>query len=325
MLLDSQFDGLGAEEIYRAREQQAAAAQPKPGQGAPAPGQGQGQGQGANGQGQGAPAAGAPANGQGAPTQGQGTPAPANGAPGQGTGDDDMGPGGVFAPDDLTPASTQAEADRWQVLTRQALNVAKAHNAGTLPGYLQEIATSLNRPTVDFRDLLANWVDSNIVTDYSFSRPNRHLIHTGFYLPGVVSDGLAHVVFAVDTSGSLTADMLKAALSEVGGAMESGKFQRLTVLQADMRVCSVAEYGPGDEIDTARHGGGGTDFRATFEWIKANASDASAVVYLTDLEVDRFGEEPDCPVLWATFGDSRRFDRLAAKVPFGEPLYIGRL
>jgi predicted metal-dependent peptidase len=232
------------------------------------------------------------------------------------------GMGGIMRP--ASPADAAEEADRWQVLARQAANVAKAQ-AGTVPGYLRDMLAELAEPRQDFRDLLADFIDSRVACDYSFSRPNRRFVHAGFYLPGVTVDGLEHVVFAVDTSGSITAPMIEAAAAEIVGALESGKIQRLTVLMADTRVCSVSEFSKGDDIKLVPAGGGGTDFRATFQWIADNAPDASAVVYLTDLQVTEFGQEPAAPVLWATHGDSRRFRELAARVPFGEPIYIGRL
>lgn len=323
--------------------------------GAPTPGNGQPiGGQPGNGQpqaGNGPPAAGGQpsASGQqGAPQGGQpqgagnGQPGPATGQGGQPSGQGGQSSGGQGQPGNgqasgrgvhgmggIIPAASVADAadeiDRWQVITRQAVNVAKAHNAGTVPGYLKDLVGELNTPRADFRELLAAFIDSRVSFDYSFARPNRRFIHAGYYLPGAIVDGLEHVVFAVDTSGSITADMINAAASEIAGAMEAGKIQRLTVLMADTRVCSVSEFTKGDDVDLKPAGGGGTDFRDTFRWIADNAAEASAVVYLTDLEVSQFGEEPACPVLWATHGDSRRFEGLAAEVPFGEAVYIGRL
>lgn len=303
--------------------------QGKPGQAAGnAPGQDQGTGHGGQPSGQDGQAA---DNGQGGkePASGQGQAGPAE--PGQGAATRGQGGqpgaygmGGIMAPAG-GPAAATEEADKWQVLARQAANVAKAHNAGTVPGYLRDMLAQLNEPAADFRELLANWIDSRVAFDYSFSRPNRRFVHAGFYMPGATVDGLEHVVFAVDTSGSMSREQLNAAASEIVGALESGKIERLTVLMADKRVCSVAEFTRGDDCELEPAGGGGTDFRDTFRWIEENAADATAVVYLTDLDVKQFGQEPACPVLWAVHGDSRTFKALAEHVPFGEPVYIGRL
>jgi predicted metal-dependent peptidase len=71
-----------------------------------------------------------------------------------------------------------------------------------------------------------------------------------------------------------------------------------------------------------RHTGGGTDFADSFRWLKENAPDASAVIYLTDLQCNSFGDEPMCPVLWATYADESQFDFWAARVPFGKPILV---
>lgn len=312
-LYDPAFDGMGAEEIYSARGKQSS----KPASQSGNPGQAQSASQSGNGtqSGQG-----------GAPTSGSvGTKGGPGGANGQPAGAPSASQAGVHGIGGVLPAVDAAkEADRWQVLARQAINVARAQ-AGHLPGYLAGLVAALAAPAVDFRALLAEFIDSRMAFDFSFMRPNRRFAHLGIIIPGAISDGLSHVVFAVDTSGSMTQATLDAAISEIAGAMESGKFAKLTVLQADTRVCSVAEYVSGDDIEAKLCGGGGTDFRDTFRWIEANAPDASAIVYLTDLKVDHFGIEPTAPVLWAVYGDSREFDRLASRVPFGRPVYIGNI
>lgn len=322
----------------------------QPGSGQPSPGAGQ-PGGGAAGAGQPDPnaaGAGAGAGGPGSPgpgtdTAGGGQPGPGAGNPAPGTGNGQPMPGagqpgqsgqpgpvapGTYGMGGIMPAASAAEAaaelDRWQVLARQAVNVAKAHNAGTVPGYLESLVSELNAPRVDFRELLAQFIDSRTAWDYSFSRPNRRFVHAGVYLPGTAPDGFDHLVFVVDTSGSITQPMIDDAAAEIAGAMETGKVARVTVLMADTAVRHVYEFEKGADIELTMAGGGGTRFGDSFRWIDREAPDASAVIYLTDLVTSDFGEDPGCPVLWATFGDSRRFPELAAKVPFGEPVYIGR-
>ena len=330
-LLDAQYDGLGMEEIYamrqaQKRKEQSGQKQGKEGeQGKP----------GANGQGeaQSAPSA-SPDAGQGMPGK-DGTPQ--DGKPGQGDasgqGESDKpgqaaarnGIGGIMKPGQGTEAEAAEMADKWQVIARQAASIAKARNAGTLPGFAARVIDAISAPAVDYRELLAELINSKITVDYSFSRPNRRLIQYGFYLPGIVVDSIDHLIFAIDTSGSIDQTMLANAASEVIGAMESGKVRKLTVIFADRRVCAVQEFELGDDIALMPQGGGGTAFSDTFRWIEANASDATAVIYLTDLEVSDYGTEPAMPVFWAVHGDSRSFARHAAAVPFGEAIYIGRL
>jgi predicted metal-dependent peptidase len=62
-------------------------------------------------------------------------------------------------------------------------------------------------------------------------------------------------------------------------------------------------------------GRGGTAFAPVFAWVRDNAPDASAVVYLTDMDCDAWGEAPACPVLWAATERPRA-------APFGETVRV---
>lgn len=194
-----------------------------------------------------------------------------------------------------------------------------------MPGNVGRMLKEISEPVVDCRALLADLIDSRVASDYSFLRPNRRLIAHGFYLPGSVIDGLQHLVWAIDTSGSMDQTMLDNSAAEVVGAMESGKVQRLTVLFCDTRVAAVQEFDKGDEIKLVPAGGGGTRFSPVMQWVEENAPDATALIYLTDMECSDFGQDPGIPVYWAIHGDSRQFDRLASRAPFGTPVYVGRL
>jgi predicted metal-dependent peptidase len=246
--------------------------------------------------------------------------APKSGQPGAGKG----GPAGAdpgrcgAVIDAAGSPDERAAADRkWELATRQALAVAKA--AGALPGYLKRLADALDKPRVDWRDVLRRFVDSVAHRDYSWTRPNRRHVGRGVILPGWIADGVEHVVCAVDTSGSVTDSTLSAFAAEIGGILDDGAVSRVTVLYADTKVRAIETFEQGDRVRLAGTGGGGTDFRDTFRTIARDHADASAVVYLTDLAVTHFGDEPACPVLWAHVGPESRIP----PVPFGEVVHVG--
>ncbi|MBC6714760.1 hypothetical protein H9Q09_00990 [Aurantimonas sp. DM33-3] len=249
---------------------------------------------------------------------GQGT-----GQPGAGERNDPGGCGEVLDAcgqhDEAAKAAAEAEMT---VKIRQAASIAKAANAGSLPGALQRIVDQLLQPKVDWRQVFRRFIDQSQNRDYSWSRPNRRFLQMGYVLPSLVSDGVSHIVFAVDTSGSITKDMLDAFAAEINGAFGDGAIDKVTVIYADAAVQGHDEYETGDVVDLRMLGGGGTAFADTFEWVRENASDARAVVYLTDLYVTDFGDEPDCPVLWAVPGDPREFQNVSSRTPFGEAIHL---
>lgn len=228
-------------------------------------------------------------------------------------------PGGCGAVIDAPGSQGDRDANdsKWELATRQALAVAKA--AGTLPGYLQRLAEALNKPRVDWRDVLRRFIDDVNVRDYAWTRPNRRFVGQGVILPGWIADGVSKIVCAVDTSGSIRKADLEQFASEIRGVLEDGAVQSVVVIYADAKVQHVETFEAGDVVRLDSKGGGGTDFRDTFRVIRRDHEDAAAVVYLTDLCVSQFGKEPACPVLWAQYGPQS----FAARPPFGEVIHIG--
>lgn len=244
------------------------------------------------------------------------------GAPG-GAGNDPGGCGQVLpAAGDGDEGGLEEARVRTEIQVRQAVGIAKATNAGSLPAEIQRLVDKILLPKVDWRAVLRRFIDESLSRDYAWSRPNKRLLPHGLILPSLISDGLNHLVIAVDTSGSIDAKTLDAFAAEINGAFGDGNIDHLTVIYADAAVKRVETYEVGDELTLRPAGGGGTAFSSTFQWIAQNVDTASAIIYLTDLQVSDFGEEPAAPVLWAVWGDRRTFPQLADRAPFGEPIHI---
>jgi predicted metal-dependent peptidase len=226
-----------------------------------------------------------------------------------------------------TPGGAEGEEitkQAWETAVRSAVHQAKLSNAGNIPGSLKHLIDELDKPKISWRDKTRNFIDQSLTKDISWSRLSRRSVSIGALLPGTISDRLSQLIFIVDTSGSINFELLKSFLSEVAGALDEGTADQMTVLYADTRVHDIDYYMPGDLV-TARqlpNGGGGTDFEDSFKWVKENAPDASCVIYLTDLQVSNFGEEPLCPVLWAVYSPDTLYDQLAAQAPFGNCIQV---
>jgi predicted metal-dependent peptidase len=157
--------------------------------------------------------------------------------------------------------------DPWQaeLLERQVARDILQHvrEAGTVPAGLVRWATELLSPKVNWRRLLAAEVRRAVAdvagaADYSYRRPSRRASAT----PGVVLPALRRpvpeVAVVCDTSGSMTDDLLAAALAEVEGLLSAlGLARQVRVLACDAAV------GPAQRVSSARQveltGGGGTD------------------------------------------------------------------
>lgn len=240
-----------------------------------------------------------------------------NGQPG---GDDPGGCGQIL--DAADADGMAAAAADWQARVRQAAGIAKAQNAGTLPGDISRLIETLNAPLVSWRDVLRRFVDESATREYSWTRPNRRHIARGQILPGYMSDGLNHLVAVLDTSGSVSNDLLQGFAGELQAAMDERAADKLTIIYTDTKVQGAETFSQGELLELNPAGGGGTNFAAAFTWIADNVPDASAVLYFTDMETRDFGLEPPCPVLWCAYGSHKRIAAHAARAPFGETVHI---
>ncbi|NEI71002.1 hypothetical protein GR212_15595 [Rhizobium lusitanum] len=222
-------------------------------------------------------------------------------------------------PDKLT-----ASENDWKANVRQALAVAKAHNAGSIPGFLQEIDAVTIAPVYNWKEELRAFIDQSSVKDYSWMNPNRRYIGAGLILPGLVADSLSHVVYVIDDSSSIDQDAFGSCSAEAKAALDEGAADRITVVFCNVVVHHTLSFERGDDMQITARGSGGTRFAPAFEWIEDNAPDASAIVYLTDLDckLEHFGQQPAAPVIWAAYGERSTIARRAAKVPFGEVIHL---
>ena len=172
-------------------------------------------------------------------------------------------------------------------------------------------------PKLDWRKLLARFINLTGKSDYTWVSPNKRFIHTGYYLPGIKSENLESIVIAVDTSGSITEEELYMFTSEVANAL--GVFNgEIAVIGCDTSVTTAETYTSADLPDKfSFQGGGGTDFRPPFEWAEENLSNTRCLIYFTDLCSSRYPAEPDYPVLWVTNNEN-----YMKKPPFGEIINI---
>lgn len=222
---------------------------------------------------------------------------------GQGQGAPDPGKCGAVqdAPVKSESERTQVEAEVKQAIA-QAATIAKQQ--GKLPAHLERLIHDVLAPAVNWREVLARFLDQIDRNDYTWTKPNKRYLHAGLYMPALESLTVGKFVLIVDTSGSVDEDILRqfaGEISEIAQAWNVG----FTVLHVDTHVNHVQEFEPGDTIEP--RGGGGTDFRPGFDWIAENEVEPAAAIYLTDGHCNSYPQQaPQYPVLWGVYGDMAR-------------------
>lgn len=212
-------------------------------------------------------------------------------------GDDDEGGCGSGAGDpaaawELPPDAPGAPAlspGRAQVVRRQvaeAVRQAAAAAPGTVPGALDRwAARELTPPTVAWQRVLGSAVRRAVAwragaSDHTYTRPPRRR------LPGIVTPALrapkVTAAVVLDTSGSIAAATLSAALSEVNGVARAAGIDAagLTVLSVDSEIAATSRVRRATEVRVA--GGGGTDMGVGIAAALKLTPRPDVIVVLTD-------------------------------------------
>jgi len=216
--------------------------------------------------------------------------------------------------DETTEEASQSEKElqqqEWQIAATQAANQAKA--CGKLPASLARLISDLNESKVNWREALHRFVEQVARNDYTWKRPNTRYMGTGFILPSLYNHEMPPLDIYVDTSGSVNQEDLKQFASEIDDILTQYN-TTARVIYCDTRVTNVEEFTSENRpVKLNAKGGGGTDFAPAIAWSMKQEDLPCCGVYLTDLECDSFGDEPDFPVLWVATENTRR------TVPWGE-------
>ncbi|MEA4854821.1 MAG: VWA-like domain-containing protein [Solidesulfovibrio sp.] len=219
---------------------------------------------------------------------------------------------------DLAGDPSEAKARDLAARVRQDVgqSLRAAADMGNLPGNLARHLGELSRPKLPWATLLRRFVLSRAVGDFTWSPPNRRHIHAGLYLPSPRSQTLGDVVLAIDTSGSVGRALLAAFCAELSAILDVCD-ARLVVYFCDAAASQPVILTRNDPpLSLFPTGGGGTDYRPVFLRVAAEGLRPACLIYLTDLQCDRFPDEPDYPVLWAAPPGSGN------RPPFGEVLEL---
>lgn len=176
-------------------------------------------------------------------------------------------------------------AKRVQDAAKAMENRDPTNARGTLPLFAQRLLGELGKPQTDWRTVLNEFVQEEIV-DYSFFPPDRRFDGGDFFLPDFneKDESVEDVLFMVDTSGSMSDEMITAAFSEIAGAIEQfdGKLKGWLGF-FDGAVVEPEPFENREEFQIIRPvGGGGTDFAIIFDYVKKMEKEPSSIIILTD-------------------------------------------
>lgn len=170
----------------------------------------------------------------------------------------------------------------------EAIKIRDPSNArGLLPAFAERILKELKKSQTDWHTILNDFVQEEVV-DYSFSPPDRRFDDSPFFLPDFngKEDRVEDILFMIDTSGSMSDDMIAAAYSEVKGAIDqfNGKLKGWLGF-FDAAIIKPQPFSDENELKIIKPaGGGGTDFQIIFEYVFHHMSDKlpASIIILSD-------------------------------------------
>lgn len=225
--------------------------------------------------------------------------------------DSNKGGNGVFDDHDRwkNTADDNSLREAWEKRVVDAAEVISIRDPsdqrGLIPAFAKRLIDELKKPQTDWRTILNEFVQEEIC-DYSFNPPDRRFGDSDFYLPDFnkKDESVKNILFMIDTSGSMSDEMITAAYSEIKGAIDqfNGKLEGWLGF-FDAAVIKPKPFSDVDEFLIIRpQGGGGTDFEVIFDYVDAKMSDEPplSIIILTDGYAPFPDEEKanGIPVLW---------------------------
>ncbi|MCC7456780.1 MAG: hypothetical protein IT390_07385 [Nitrospira sp.] len=203
-------------------------------------------------------------------------------------------------------------AQQWQM--RLAIAAQQAEQSGRLGASWQRVLGRMLQPALPWSAVLARHVASRARDDYSFQRPARR--EGAAVLPRLHSVQLELFV-VLDTSGSVSEAQLAAFAAEIE-AIKGQMRARVTLHACDEQLAPdgpwVFEPCEAIRLPSTIKGGGGTDFRPVFDWVREQMHRPDLLVYFTDAEGEFPSSAPPYPVIWLVKGP--------APVPWGERIQL---
>lgn len=196
----------------------------------------------------------------------------------------------------------------------------KSHRHGSELGNYVSTVTAKGEGKVKWNFILNRLIRKTLSSNYipSFKRTSRRY---GELVKGKIKNHkIDNIIVAVDTSGSIDTDLHERFMEEIILIRRMFKVD-IRYIQCDTRVrqdIKLKRYTDINKIEIK--GGGGTDFRPVFEYIKQKNYKPNAILYFTDGEGD-YPAKSNIDTLWILSDDSC-MEYESYRPPFGYKLFL---
>lgn len=201
-----------------------------------------------------------------------------------------------------------------EILIRAAMQSKAANDAvGTIPGDLEIFIESLLKPQLPWQTILQRFLNKVKKTDYTFKSPSKRFFPK-YYLPSLKNQASMDLSIAIDTSGSVSDEEFHFFISEVAGILKQINPEKISIIQFDTKIHSVAIVKNIRELEKLKFKGrGGTNIREVIDWANNNKPDVMLV--FSDGYFAKPNQKTKVPWVWLIH-DNKKFNP-----EFGKAIY----
>lgn len=127
--------------------------------------------------------------------------------------------------------------------------------------------------------------------------------------PGIKLRQQKHILFAIDTSGSVSNEELRECLGELYHLQKTGS--EITIIQCDTTISDISKFDSRKDFEV--HGRGGTDFQPVIDYYNERLHQYSCLMYFTDGEAPA-PENARGNILWILSERSNMNEKLPGEV-----------
>lgn len=213
----------------------------------------------------------------------------------------------------------QSQEKDWKEIKAKATAVSKMRGQNPA-GLSREFDFLDEAPQINWKHYVKNYINSQLPSDYTWSRPNKNYIAGGTYLPAIKRESV-NVLFSIDVSGSISQDDLNAYMREIYGMSRQFSGANFRVLFHDVDIQNDFKV-KGNFVSACKKwnikGGGGTSHKPLYEYVEKHRLHKQHTILISF--TDGYSEFPTKPCIPTLFilkdGISKKH------IPFGKAIEL---
>lgn len=198
---------------------------------------------------------------------------------------------------DATPM-TESELQAIKDSIREAvLSAAQTVGIGNVPAGIRRMIGDLVAPVMNWQQIITQLIESQVKADYTYMKLGRRSFSSDFIFPSMARAFKIRLTLGLDMSGSIGKKEIIEYFSEILGILDQYASFELGILCFDTGVYNYQVFTEDTRDELLEYepvGGGGTDFRCIFDFLKENDILPNQLGIFTDGETSEWGDPDYC-------------------------------